>query len=57
MEAANKAAKATGILSAARMVFMSEAHPNPYVEARMPDQMSEMIHRQADFHLDFPIFV
>lgn len=60
MEVANRIAFELGILSCAHTVdfstFSSESKHNPFVEARMTYRLEELIERQSDFRLDFPIF-
>lgn len=65
MELANKVAKELGILSCANIAdfrlksgtFVNEQEQNPYVEAKMTYRLKELVERQAEFNLDFPIFV
>ena len=65
MEIANKTAKELGILSCANIAdfrlrkegIVNEQKQNPYVEAKMTYRLSELVERQAEFNLDFPIFV
>ena len=65
MEVANKTAKDLGILSCANIAdfrltngsSVNEQKQNPYVEAKMTYRLQELVERQAEFDLDFPIFV
>lgn len=66
MEVGNKIATELGILSCAHIVdfrvspHSKEVHEqkqNPYVEAKMSYRLDQLIERQANFYLDFPIFV
>lgn len=65
MELANKVAKELGILSCANIAdfrlksgaAVNEQEQNPYVEAKMTYRLKELVERQAEFNLDFPIFV
>ncbi len=65
METANKIAKELGILSCANIAdfrlksdsMVHEQKQNPYVEAKMTYRLQELVERQAEFNLDFPIFV
>lgn len=66
MEVGNKIAKELSILSCAHIVdfrvfpHSKEVHEqkqNPYVEAKMSYRLDQLIERQANFYLDFPIFV
>lgn len=65
MEMGNKMAKELGILSCANIVdfrknpdsVVNEQKQNPYVEAKMTYRLDQLIERQAEFFLDFPIFV
>jgi predicted Rossmann-fold nucleotide-binding protein len=66
MEVANKVAKDLGILSCANIAdfrlkstsaMMNEQEQNPYVEAKMTYRLKELVERQAEFNLEFPIFV
>lgn len=65
MEMGNRMAKELEILSCANIVDF-QVHPdsviheqkqNPYVEAKMTYRLDQLIERQAEFYLDFPIFV
>lgn len=63
MEVGNRVAKELGILSCANIVdFRNEAHieeqlQNPYIEAKMTYRLDKLVERQAEFNLDFPIFL
>jgi predicted Rossmann-fold nucleotide-binding protein len=62
MEVGNKVAQATGVLSCANIVDLrasglSEQAQNPHVEAKMTYRLDKLVERQAEFHLDFPIFL
>lgn len=65
MEMGNRMAKELDILSCANIVdfqlrpdrVINEQRQNPYVEAKMTYRLDQLIERQAEFYLDFPIFV
>lgn len=65
MEVANRIAKDLGILSCANIAdfrlkgesVVNEQRQNPYIEAKMTYRLKELVERQAEFNLDFPIFV
>ena len=65
MELANKIARDLGILSCANIAdfrlktgaTVNEQEQNPFVEAKMTYRLQELVERQAEFNLDFPIFV
>lgn len=65
MEVGNRVAKELGILSCANIVdfrqkdtsVINEQKQNPYVEAKMTYRLDKLVERQAEFHLDFPIFL
>lgn len=66
MEVGNKIAQELDILSCAHIVdfrvfphstHVPEQKQNPYVEAKMSYRLDQLIERQANFYLDFPIFV
>lgn len=65
METGNRIAKELKILSGARISdfrassqsVVNEQRQNPYIEAKMTYRHSELVERQAEFNLDFPIFV
>ncbi|MFI5334485.1 MAG: LOG family protein [Chlamydiales bacterium] len=64
MEMGNKVAKSLGILSCANIVdfhiknaIVNEQKQNPYIEAKMTYRIDRLVERQAEFNLDFPIFL
>ena len=66
MELANKVARDLGILSCANIAdfrlkgsssVLNEQEQNSFVEAKMTYRLRELVERQAEFNLDFPIFV
>lgn len=65
MEVGNRVAKDLNILSCANIVdfrqkdtsIINEQKQNPYVEAKMTYRLDKLVERQAEFHLDFPIFL
>ncbi|MCE5294028.1 MAG: LOG family protein [Chlamydiales bacterium] len=65
METGNRIAKDLKILSGARLsdfrsssqAVVNEQRANPYIEAKMTYRHYELVERQAEFNLDFPIFV
>jgi predicted Rossmann-fold nucleotide-binding protein len=65
MEVGNRVAKELGILSCANIVdfrqkdqsVVNEQLQNPYVDAKMTYRLDKLVERQAEFHLDFPIFL
>ncbi len=65
MKAGNKIAKSLGILSCARILDFSlaggtvvnEQEQNPYIEAKMTYRLDRLAERQAEFHLDLPLFM
>ncbi len=65
MSVGNKVAKELGILSCANIVdfvsqkgeYVSEQEINPYVDAKMTFRLDKLVERQAEFHLDLPIFL
>jgi predicted Rossmann-fold nucleotide-binding protein len=65
MELANKISKELGILSCGNIAdfrlktggAVNEQEQNPFVEAKMTYRLKELVERQAEFNLDFPIFV
>ena len=65
MEVGNRVAKQLGILSCANIVdfrqkaqaVVNEQRINPFVEAKMTYRLDKLVERQAEFNLDFPIFV
>lgn len=65
METGNKIALDLGILSCAHIVdfraeentVVNEQGQNPYIEAKMTYRLGKLVERQAEFNLDFPIFL
>lgn len=65
MEVGNRVAKELGILSCANIVdfrhrdeaAVNEQLQNPYIEAKMTYRLDKLVERQAEFNLDFPIFL
>lgn len=65
MEVGNRVAKELGILSCANIVdftpkngsVVNEQKQNPYVQAKMTYRLDKLVERQAEFNLDFPIFL
>jgi predicted Rossmann-fold nucleotide-binding protein len=65
MEVGNKIATELGILSCANIVdfrhpdmeYVPEQKQNPYVQAKMAYRLDKLVERQAEFNLDFPIFL
>lgn len=65
MEVGNKVAKELEILSCANIIdfrakdhaVVNEQKQNPYVQAKMTYRLDKLVERQAEFNLDFPIFV
>lgn len=65
MEMGNRMAQQLNLLSCANIMdfqsrpdrVVNEQKQNPYVEAKMTYRLSHVIERQAEFYLDFPIFV
>lgn len=65
MEVGNRVAKELGILSCANIVdfrqkdtsIVNEQKQNPFVEAKMTYRIDKLVERQAEFNLDFPIFL
>jgi predicted Rossmann-fold nucleotide-binding protein len=66
MEVGNRVAKELQILSCANIVdfrangeetIVNEQKQNPYVEAKMTYRLDKLVERQAEFNLDFPIFL
>jgi predicted Rossmann-fold nucleotide-binding protein len=65
MEMGNRMAKELDILSCANIVdfqmrpdqVLNEQKQNPFVDAKMTYRLDQLIERQAEFYLDFPIFV
>jgi predicted Rossmann-fold nucleotide-binding protein len=65
MEVGNRVAKSVGILSCANIVdfrttdrsVVNEQKQNPYIDAKMTYRLDRLVERQAEFYLDFPIFL
>lgn len=65
MEIGNRVAKELNILSCANIVdfrqkdnsVLNEQTVNPYIDAKMTYRLDKLVERQAEFHLDFPIFL
>lgn len=65
MEVGNRVAKELGILSCANIVdfrqkdsaVVNEQKQNPFVQAKMTYRLDKLVERQAEFNLDFPIFL
>lgn len=65
MEVGNRVAKELHIISCANIVdfrqkdihIMNEQQQNPYIEAKMTYRLDKLVERQAEFNLDFPIFL
>ncbi len=65
MEMGNKVAKGLNLLSCANLVDFSprdgsvvnEQHQNPYTDIKMTYRLDRLVERQAEFNLDFPIFM
>ena len=61
MELGNRLAQEMGILSCANIVdFGSSVHEqkvNPYIDCRMTYRLDKLVERQAEFYLDYPIFL
>jgi len=64
MEMGNRIAQELDILSCANIADfhsilgkVKEQEQNPYVEAKMTYRLEQLVERQAEFNLDFPIFV
>lgn len=65
MEVGNRVAKHLKILSCANIVdfrqkdssVVNEQKQNPFVEAKMTYRLDKLVERQAEFNLDFPIFL
>jgi predicted Rossmann-fold nucleotide-binding protein len=66
MEVGNLVAKDLNILSCANIVdfrqsedapVVNEQNENPYIEAKMTYRLDKLVERQAEFNLDFPIFL
>ncbi len=65
MEVGNRVAKELGILSCANIIdfrqkdssVVNEQKQNAYVQAKMTYRLDKLVERQAEFNLDFPIFL
>lgn len=65
MSVGNHVAKKLGILSCANILgfrgtkagAINEQTQNPFVEAKMTYRLDRLVERQAEFHLDLPIFL
>ena len=65
MEVGNRVAKELNILSCANIVdfrqkdtsVINEQKQNPYVQAKMTYRLDKLVERQAEFNLNFPIFL
>lgn len=65
MEVGNRVARKVGVLSCANIVDFSgrqmqavrEQKTNPYIDAKMTYRLDRLVERQAEFNLDFPIFL
>lgn len=59
MEVGNRVARNLNILSCANIVNFvgTEQRQNPYIDAKMTYRLDRLIERQAEFNLDFPIFL
>lgn len=65
MEIGNRIAKELHVLSCANIVdfrqkdssVLHEQLQNPYIEAKMTYRLDKLVERQAEFNLDFPIFL
>jgi len=65
MEVGNRIAKELNILSCADIVdfrqkeegVLNEQIQNPYIDAKMTYRLDKLVERQAEFNLDFPIFL
>lgn len=65
MELGNRIAKSLNILSCANIAdfrpkpkgFVNEQKQNPFIDAKMTYRIDKLIERQAEFNLDFPIFL
>lgn len=66
MEIGNQVAKELHILSCANIVdfrakegdpVVNEQLQNPYIEAKMTYRLDKLVERQAEFNLDFPLFL
>jgi predicted Rossmann-fold nucleotide-binding protein len=65
MEVGNRVAKKIKILSCANIVdfrqkdksVVNEQKQNPHIDAKMTYRLDRLVERQAEFYLDFPIFL
>ena len=65
MEVGNRVAKELNILSCANIIdfrqkdtaVVNEQLQNPYIQAKMTYRLDKLVERQAEFNLDFPIFL
>jgi predicted Rossmann-fold nucleotide-binding protein len=65
MAVGNRVAKSVGILSCANIVdfrtkdqsIVNEQQQNPYIDAKMTYRLDRLVERQAEFYLNFPIFL
>ncbi len=63
MEVGNRVAVSLSMLSCANIVdfgakgVVNEQQVNPFVEAKMTYRLDKLVERQAEFDLDFPIFL
>lgn len=64
MEVGNRVAKELGILSCANIVdfrhkvgILEEQKQNEFIDAKMTYRLDKLVERQAEFNLDFPIFL
>lgn len=66
MQTGNQIAKKLNILSCANIVdfrpkaemaVINEQKQNPYIDAKMTYRLDRLVERQAEFNLDFPIFL
>lgn len=65
MEVGNRVAKHLGIISCANIAdftpkdnsVVNEQKINPFIDAKMTYRLDHLVERQAEFHLDFPIFL
>ncbi|MFS8562931.1 MAG: hypothetical protein LVR00_00780 [Rhabdochlamydiaceae bacterium] len=65
MSLGNRVAKSLNILSCANIMdfrgkkgaVVNEQRQNPYIDGKMTYRLDRLVERQAEFNLDFPIFV
>jgi len=65
MSIGNQISKDLGVLSCANIIdfrsngetVVNEQQQNPYIEAKMTYRLDRLVERQAEFHLDLPIFL